>query len=194
MSVLKQGVLALLLAGGVVGAAQAAPLGLTAGSPDITAGFIDVSYDKVTGAFSASGFALGIQPGGINLTTGDPNVYSIVATISDAGVLSAGSILVTGDLDGPGGNGALVLLSGTLAAVGFDDSLISTSSILEFLVNVNGGLPAFTNAGVAGVILAPFVYPTSIASSDNFVPIPEPASISLLLTGLLLAGPRRARR
>ena len=103
----------------MVGPAQATPLNLELfDSPDITVGFIDVTYDASTDQFVASGFALTFDDGNDpvkNIFFTAPN-YNITATI-DASGNAAGSLTIGGTIDSLGFTSG-ILLTGNLTKIG----------------------------------------------------------------------------
>ena len=204
----------LLLSGALVLAgsgAKASLLNLDPSTPDFMTSFLSVSYNAGNSNFLASGLTTDYQGGSAALV--NAGNYSLSATINHSGVLTGGSLLIKGDI----GSGDETLLTGTLktgpggTAFGFQDpSDAPPRNLFEFLFTVTGGDPVIVNdfggPGIAnrGVIVTaefqnggtPFtgVWTSSFNNngsgfSDNFAPVPEPASASLLLLGgaLLLA-------
>jgi hypothetical protein len=188
---------------------QATPLNLTlAPFPDISSGFITLTYDAGSGAFNATGFAFTLEhdgvPGAEFINSG---TFTINALISNAGVLSPGGTLVIGgDVPTLGFPGP-TLLSGNLTALGFPDS---GGDPLEFLFTVTGGDAAGLYGGigaVAGIILTQTNFP-STAFTESFtrefavadvapLAIPEPTSIGLGIAcglGLLFARRRQLQK
>lgn len=189
---------------GVCVQADAAMIGLTPSFPDITTGFIDVSYDSTTHVFAATGYS-----GSIELTgTPPPDVfpsgylYSITASIDNAGVVHGGTFNISGTITGSPVNTG-TLLTGSLTQFGFNQT---GGDIFEFVFDVTGGDLAGFAGHRAGVILdaqdtgftGSFASSFSngddgIGVSDTF-PVPEPATICLLLLGAAMTAVRRHRR
>jgi hypothetical protein len=183
--------------------AQATPLNLTVGTPDIMADFIAVNY--VAGAagnnFTASGWAEtldfdGIAPPDYNI--GEPQGYDIVAHVTTAGVATGGTLTITGTVNSGSPNGSndplssdlgSPLLTGTLTAMGYP---VSGSGELEFLFTVTGGAAAplfgsqvgvkLNESGYVGLWTADFSN-SGEGVTDNFA-VPEPMTIAMLLLGL----------
>lgn len=176
--------------------AAAAPLGLTTiSAPDITSGFIDVSYNASSETFLASGFALTLDDDGVGASDNiDPaGSFNITATIDNAGVLSSGSLTIDGSVLGFGPS----LLIGSLTDFGFLDG---GGDLFEFLFTIDGGDLAtlYGDVGpVVGVILdangSTFTGSFATDFDNNFgspglgqgvsdaAPIPEPATLFLVL-------------
>jgi hypothetical protein len=181
------------------GRAEAAPLGLTPGLPDIAASQIALSYDAATGFFTATSDApLFYNPGSLPILLSS---YTLTATIdNDGSLVSPGTVSLSGLLEGI----TPLSLTASLTAFGFN---ASGTGILEFL----GVVTSDTNAGFGvgsafGIIMNSqvadlefrqsfFHDSTSGVSADNFHPISEPATLTLLGLGLLgLRFVRRRRR
>lgn len=197
--------------------AQAAPLNLTLNpSPDITSQYIDLSYLAGTDTMTVKGY---------NVTIDDDNAgplidfddafsslnFNIVATIDGAGIASAGTLDVQGDLTSSLGLSG-VLLTGDLVDFG-SESPGSGLDFFEFIFEVTGGVMATaqyfgTPGSFVGVVYDTWedvfdgTFSADFASLDNSsshtdlapVPIPEPTALSLmLLAGLSLVRPSRRR-
>lgn len=187
---------ALLLVGSRL---QATPLGLTppVNAPDLGANFLNVTYVASNDTFQATGYTTDYSNGSVPLVGIGP--CTLTATITDAGLLTAGTLTLEGDV----GLGTQVLLTGTLNALGFMDP--PGGSVFEFLFTVTGGNPNVvqdfggTNAANCGVILDSwfvnggtpfngswtndFNNDSFSGLSDTFAEVPEPSSILLLLLG-----------
>jgi hypothetical protein len=176
--------------------------------PDIFSDFIDVSYDAATDQLNTVGFSLTLNDDGVgspeNILDG---AFDITATIDEFGVPVAGSLTIMGNVLGYGPT----LLTGELTDFGFMDP--AGGDLFEFLFTVTGGdlaIPALYGGpgSITGVILgangsnfvgsfdADFnnnggVPGTGLGQADTAPPIPEPASLILMVVaGMLL----RARR
>jgi len=175
----------------VSGFASATPLGLTSTTPDITSGYIEVTYNATTDAFLASGFALTYDDGSGPVNILSTPAWTLSATIDSSGVLSGGTLSIG------------TLLSGNLTDVGF---VSSSAGALEFLFDVTGGSYASAYGSTGGVILgAPNGWTGSWASSfdnvggltgyglgegvaDTFSVVPEPSTALLLAMGISALG------
>lgn len=197
---------------GVVGA-QAAPLNLHLGLPDITSDTIGLNYTSGGGSnnFTASGWAQkmdfdGVAPLDYSIT-GAGRSYTITATIDSAGVATGGLLTVNGNVTlhapQPVGTYTSPLLTGTLTQFGYDPS---ADGNLEFVFSVTGGSLESLYGGqgaLVGVVLISANFPGSFASSftgsggqSDTAPVPEPATCLFLLAGgvMLAVGRRRNRR
>jgi hypothetical protein len=178
---------------------QAGTLGLapSANAPDFGADFLNVTYVASNDTFQATGFITDYANGTVPLV--GLGAYTLSATITDDGLLTAGTLLVEGDV----GQRTETLLTGTLNAFGFVDP--PGGSVFEFLFTITGGNPTVvqdfggTNAANCGIILdAWFVNGGTAFSgswsndfnndgfsglSDTFAAVPEPSSILLVLLG-----------
>jgi hypothetical protein len=144
------------VAGAVAGAAGSADAALLNLSllpvPDITSGFIDVSYNASSDAFSAQGFAFSMTDSPNRTITN--GTFNLSAIVDSAGMATSGTITIGGTI--PAIPAGTPLLTGTLTAFGFQTG---GGSIFEFLFSVTGGslaTPAYfgnSGVGVFGVIL-----------------------------------------
>jgi len=185
--------------------ARATPLNLILfDSPDIMAGFIDVTYDAGDDLFVADGFALELDDDGV----GDPfqiagGTMNITATINDSGTLVSGTVTYGGTVSSLGYTSG-TLLTGNLTAFGFGDA----GDPFEFLFDVTGGSAQDLFGGIgslAGLILSVTGFDGSFTLDfDNLiaglpgtgsgvnnagVPVSEPATMLLIGFGLIgLAG------
>ena len=189
--------------------AQAALLNMTlANFPDIVSGFIDVSYDASTQAFSASGFSLELKISGNSpeqITNGN---FNLDATIDNNGSLFGGTLTIGGTIASLGFNSG-TLVTGTLTAFGFPDD---GGDLLEFHFDVTSGDAAslygprggiiLGNSGFDGYFSADFdnlaagITGTGFGATDTAsIATPVPAALWLFGSGLLcLAGITRRRR
>ena len=186
----------------VAGLAQAASLNLTLqDTPDIVSGFIDVNYDAVTDAFTATGFAFQIDAPPVEAIVG--GTFDLKATIDDNGNLLGGSLVIGGTVANLGFNSG-ALLTGTLTAFGFPDL---GDEPLEFLFNVTGGDAAGLYGSTAGTVLTQSGFNGSFDSdfrnvsagnaNTAAVPVPMalPVGVAMLgLMGLVSIGRKTARR
>ena len=180
--------------------------------PDITSGFIDVTYDATANILSANGFALTLDDDGVGDLENiyafgsdiDPGTFLITAEIDDFGTLIGGTLTVEGTVPDLGFNSG-TLLTGDLTDFGYPDA---GGNPLEFLFDVTGGDVAGLYAGTSGgVILGATGFGGSFAADfDNLMfgmpgtgagfgdtGVPEPSTLSLLMLGLIATRLRRRR-
>lgn len=185
----------------LAGSASAAPLNLSLRSaPDITAGLVSVSYNATTDSFTASGPAFTLELNGTggpdhNITNG---TFTIHATISATGAISAATLTVTGSV--PAIGATTPLITANLNAFGFSNSPLT--QIFEFRGPATGGALAGNYGGTVGVILnlgGGFAgnFNSNFSNggfgvADIAPPVPAPATAGLLVAGALAA--RRRRR
>ena len=202
----RPGVLGILFLAALVAAvlsfspvARATPLGLNLlPFPDIASTSIDVVYNAGSDLFTADGAAVSLNLGGgpLNITGG--GLFDLDAMIDGSGVLTGGTLTITGTVGTTFTGGTL--LTGTLTDFGFIDP--PGGDIFEFLFNVTGGDLAASFGPLGGVILDA-AFPSSdfdgtfTANFDNLgsggagfgagvsdtAPVPEPATLSLMLLG-----------
>lgn len=201
--------LCLLALAGISPSVQGTPLDLELSYyPDITSGFMEVTYTAADDQLIVDGFATHIWDG----VSVDPDEisgtgynYHITATIDELGNPVGGTLVVEGTIPTWGIDSGL-LLTGDLIAFGFQDD---GGDPLEFLFAVTGGdlAPQF-HQGPIGVIMSNADFYGSFASdwNNNYgmhgegygmaiadtYPNPEPSSFCLLAVGLLAA--RRRKR
>jgi|LGOV01.1.fsa_nt_gb hypothetical protein len=158
--------------------------------PDIFSSFIDVTYDAGSDSFTASGFAMELQDNTGTTYNIDNGSFNIGATIDESGIAGPGTLFIGGTVSALGFNSG-TLLKGTLTAFGFPDT-VGVSDPFEFLFDVTDGDWAGDIGPVAGVILTNTDFGGSFSSnfanngdglSNTGTPVPEPATLSLLLLG-----------
>jgi len=121
---MKRGLLAVFLVFSISAVSQAGPLGVDIEPfPVIQVGGINVSYNALTGAFAANGFAQTLDLGGGAQTFSAP--FRILATIDSTGKATNGNLTV-GSVTSP-------MLSGNLVGFAFQ------GTTLEFLFGSAGG-------------------------------------------------------
>ncbi len=195
--------------------AGGATLDLSAHPPDISAGFLNASYDAATGIFSVVGFPMSFNLSGTStpdyrcITDGG---YSLEVQLTPAGrpVPGTGTLDITGIIPGLATSGTL--LTGQLSKCGFE---AAGGDIFEFafddlegdLAPYYGGYNGATEAGVildaqnsgfTGSFANSFTAAPFLSISDNAAIVPEPSTTILLLSVLALGLPawacRRLRR
>ncbi len=187
--------LGLIAAGLLLGsAAQAAPLNLVlADSPDIFSSGINVDYTASSDAFTATGTASSFEDDGVGPAIGiDTGSFDLAASIDNNGVLSAGTLTITGTITSLGFNTG-TLLTGTLTNLGFPAS--GSGDPLEFLFNVTGGDLAGAYGLSGGIILSQSGFNGGFAVdfnnaafsgvADTGTVVPVPAAVWLFGSGLL---------
>ena len=166
-------------------------LDLTDQDPDISAGFINVSYNATAGTLLATGFPISFNFSG----TSTPDTASIVggqynltAQVTQTGQPVLGSLDITGTIPVLATSGTL--LTGELTQFGF---LTGGGDIFEFIFNVTGGDLAPYYDGTTSVILdawsskfngsfaSNFAASPFLSVADNGTVVPEPSTAILLL-------------
>ncbi len=176
-------------------------------TPDLFAGFIDVTYDSSTDMFAATGFAFELDDDGVGPAEGVQNgAFELDAVINGSGALTSGSLIFRGTIPALGFNSG-TLLTGSLVDFGFP---AQGGNPLEFAFDVTGGDAAGLYGNVpAGLILSGVSgfggdFSTDFDNLDQGTPgtgagiadaapiVPLPSSLLLLLSGVgvILARPR----
>jgi hypothetical protein len=188
---MKRGLLAVFLVFTISAVSQAGPIGVDIDPfPVIAVGGINVSYNALTGAFAANGFAQTLDLGG-GLGPQTINApFRILATIDSSGKATNGNLTV-GSVTSP-------YLSGSMGAgVG---GFAFQGGTLEFLFGAIGGsyVPGTFSATKPVDVMLSVVggsYAGSFASSwsssfntaqikeDPPIPNPEPSVLLLMLVG-----------
>jgi hypothetical protein len=175
-------------------------------NPDIGSGFITNNYNSTSNTFTASGFALTIDGNDFD-TSG---VFSITATIDEAGNASMGSLLIDGVV-GAAGVGANMLLEGSLVDFGFPTLPAAyNTGPFQFLFQVTGGDLAGDFGGVGSVIGVRLTQNIGFdgdflddftggglaqpSVSDTAPLVPGPSALAALIAAGLLGGRKRRRR
>jgi len=182
---MKRGLLAVFLVFAISSASQAGPLGVDIEPfPVIAVGGINISYNVLTGAFAANGFAQTLDLGTGTTTINAP--FRILATIDSSGKATNGNLTV--------GSVTTPLLSGIMSTGGFGYQ----AGTLEFLFGSLGGsyVPGIYSATKpldVMLTVSAFTgsFATSWSSSFNTAqikedpppsPNPEPSVLLLMLT------------
>jgi hypothetical protein len=175
------------------------------GRPDITAGYINVSYSAATGNFTATGYATGIDfdgPDPVDYLIGGTQAYTLTAHITTAGVCTSAALTIAGTVNeaAPQGSndplssslGSPLLVSQTCSNFGFNP--VTNGEIQFIFAGATGSAASWYPVGTAYVKLNLTQFPGnwtqdfshSNAVSNNFA-TPEPATMAMLLLGGLPA-------
>jgi hypothetical protein len=183
---MKRGLLAVFLVFSISAVSQAGPLGVDIEPfPVIQVGGINVSYNALTGAFAANGFAQTLDLGG-GLGPQTINApFRILATIDTTGKATNGNLTV-GTVTSP-------LLSGSLSGFAFQ------GGTLEFLFGSAGGSyvpgnfsatkPIDVMLTVGSAFTGSFAttwsssFNTAQIKEDPPMPNPEPSVLLLMVVG-----------
>ena len=164
---------------------------LTDQDPDISAGFINVSYNATAGNLLATGFPISFNlsdnptPDSASIVGGQ---YNLTAQVTQTGQPVSGSLDITGTIPGLATSGTL--LTGQLSQFGFQSG---GGDIFEFIFHVTGGDLAPYYDGKTSIILDAWgsgfngSFATNFAASpylsvaDDRAVAPEPSTAILLL-------------
>jgi len=183
---------------------QATPLNLIlSDSPDIISSWIDVSYNANNEALTMSGYALELFDGTASHQIAN-GTFALSANVSNSGVLSGGSLTIGGTIAALGFSTSN-LLTGSLFALGFDDSTSANNQTLEFRFDTTDGDAAllYTNTGSSGGILVHLTGFNGDWGSDwssnpfaavSDVGVPAPTALWLIAAGIGLFGVARRYR
>ena len=196
-----------LLAVAIVGAfsslAGAAMIGVTKTTPpDITSDFLTVTYNSTTHALHVAGFADFMdsngQPPPDDYYIGGAASFTLDANVYSGGVATYGKLTISGTIAALGATSG-TLLTGNMTQFGFD----AGGNLMDFKFAVTGGDLASRYGSQAGVILNTVggftgsfgsnFSNTGSGSTDTF-PVPEPATMLVLLGAAALGVLRRSRR
>jgi hypothetical protein len=189
---MKRGVLAVFLVLTISSVSQAGPLGVTIDPiPSLIAGFINTTYNVLTGAFNANGFASTLDRG-LGSKAPISGAFSLQATIDSSGNATNATIRV-------GTVAAPALFSQVLLPPSFAFNAISGGS-LEFLFTTVSG--SYVTSGIYSatqpldVMLTGVGFPGSFATSWSStgstaeiredapgIPNPEPSTLLVMLAG-----------
>ena len=179
---------------------SAAPLNLTLGRPDITAGLLSSNYNATTDTLTVTGPALvidldGVSPPDYGITGG---TYTLIAMIDGTGHLSSGTLTITGSIAGLGASSPL--LTASLTAFGFSSAPVT--QVFEFTAATTGGSLQSYFGGQVGTVIglgggfngsfASNFAGTAFGSADT-ARIPAPG-VGALAAAAGLAATRRRRR
>lgn len=200
-------VVAVSFAAGTIGSnADAALLGLTQQSPDISAQPVEVEFTAATGEFTVTGSVLtGFDLDGSappDYTIGDFSgaiSYTISLLLDGSGNPLSGTLSILGELSALGANSG-TLLTADILEFGFQDvGPFSPVSLFEMKFATTGGdlraayfpseahviLTAFdTSATYNGTFTNDFAFRGSASATDTFAAVPEPGTLALLALGL----------
>ncbi len=184
--------------------AMGATLNLTAHPPDVSAGFLNASYNATTGILSADGFPISFNLGGASGPT-YPTIYggqyflNVDLTPTGQPVPGTGVLDITGTIPGLASSGTL--LTGQLTNFGYQSG---GGNIFEFafddlggdLAPYYGGYDGETgvildaqNSGFNGSFANSFTAGPFLSISDNTSIVPEPSTAILLLAILAFGAP-----
>jgi hypothetical protein len=191
----RAGALVLGLALMTAATAQAAPIGLSPSTPDITAS-VAITYGAGVFTASLAGGTGAYTPGGEVISD---LTYLLTAAIDSSGVMSSGSVSISGTIASLG-VGPSVLLTGDLTDFGFlFDATSPGFGLFEFLFDVTSAAPALGFGTTGGIIMTSLDLSggslsgafRGSATSDSFSSVPEPATLALFALGSLGLAARR---
>lgn len=187
-------------------------LNLTPGTPNIESSFVTVDYvgNSINGTLTASGFPNRLTPPGSPAGNIAGGSFDINASLSPNFQFATGTLAISGTIASQGFNSGTLLTGSLVSSLVTQTFGAGTNDPLEFLFNVTGGdaAPLFGGiGGTAGVILSQSGYTGSFganftsgpfqALADTFgvqAAVPEPATLTMFLLGLLGLGVLRLRR
>jgi hypothetical protein len=184
----------------LAGSTFANPLNLVPGNPDVASGFILVTYNASTHAFSATGYTQNIALPGGTQEPANLREFTLTATISNSGVASDGTLMVRTDHTSADSVG---FSSASLVSFGFD-----ITNKFEFVFSQAAGNLASAGTQIGTILVAPDLFSNGMPSfaadfsndigggfgvgnADTFALVPAPASLALCGVAGLVAGRRR---
>lgn len=183
--VLRLTILVAFFSAALATSALAAPLNLKQLFPDINALAPSISYNAATKQFTATSLFLFYYP----TPSSSPSFVSsgsltLNALLPNDGSSVTGTLLINGNI----GSGIQTLYSGSVTNVGFGNGYtVQTAPTMQFLLSTTGGLSSFgplAGISLGGLNLGSGVSVTGGETFDVFATVPEPASLTLLGSGL----------
>jgi hypothetical protein len=192
---------AVCLALGVgAGQSEGALLNLTKLNPDIESSFITLTYNKDSQQLTALGWALTLTDaqGKVMDIQYGPENFSLLADITNQGVLVSGTVTITGAIPDLGITGInTLLLTGNLTDFGYPPE---GGGVLEFRFGTTGGdlasyFPASPHNGISMnyMEVPPELFTTTFENYGDGVAdtvtgaVPEPSALLGLMTGVSAA-------
>jgi len=188
-----------------VGTSMGNPLNLVGGIPDVSAGFVLITFNATTGFFSATGATQNISLPGPSQEPAGQREFTLTCTISGAGVASNGSLTVKTDHNSPD---SVAFSSTDLTAFGF-----GPTNKFEFVFSQAAGNLAPIGSDIGVILVGPgFPFPGGVpefgsdfsnalfpgaafgdGNADTFL-IPAPSVACVGAVALLFGGRRRRTR